>query len=78
MFTEGENIVLETPGSYAMRTVPVVLGTEFGFAPCANQTLDILVWVFSPSVWPVVLSGACHRFKCTSKVPRGSSALEAG
>lgn len=76
MFTEGENIVLETPGSYAMRTVSVVLGTEFGFAPYANQTL--LVWVFSPSVWPVVLSGACHRFKCTSKVPGGSSALEAG
>lgn len=78
MFTEGENIMLEIPGSSAVRTVPVVLGTGFGFAPCASQTSDMLVWALGPSVWPVVLSGACQRFKWASKVPGGTSGLEAG
>lgn len=77
MFTERENIVLETPGLSATRTVPVVLGTGFGFSPCASQTSDMLVWALGPSVWPVVLSRACQRFKWASKVPGGSSTLEA-
>lgn len=76
MFTEGENMVLETPGLSAMRTIPVVLGTGFGFAPCASQTSDMLVWVLGPSVWPAVLSGACHRFKWACKVPGGSSGTD--
>lgn len=78
MFTEGKNIVLETPGSSATRTVPVLLGTGFGFAPCASQTSDMLVWALGPSVWPAVLSGACCRFKWASRVPGGSSGMEAG
>lgn len=76
VFTEGENIVLETPDSSATRTVPVVLGAGFGFAPGASQTSDMLVWALGPSVWLVVLSGACQRFKWASKVPGGSSVPE--
>lgn len=46
LFTEGEDIVLETLGSPAMVTelLQVVLGIGFGFAPCAlrSQTSDTL------------------------------------
>lgn len=56
MFTEGGNIVLETPGLSAMRTVSVFLDTGFGFAPCTSQTSDMLVWALGPSVWPGLMS----------------------
>lgn len=56
MFTEGGNIVLETPGLSAMRTIAVLLDTGFGFAPCTSQTLDMLVWALGLSVWPGQMS----------------------
>lgn len=77
VFTEGENIVLDTR-LVCHKNSTSSSGHRVWFCSLCKPNFRQAGLGSRPSVWPAVLSGVCHRFKWASSVPGGSSAPETG